>query len=67
MRLGTRVWGIGFSLVGPRPDFISWPCDADGAARVCRLPSLAGKTVNDATRIRGARPGPRVDENQRSD
>jgi serine/threonine-protein kinase len=74
MRLGTRVWGLGkfLVLVGALGltflIFFGLSMRIALRAREVEVPSLAGKTVNDATRIAAARGlGLRVDDNQRSD
>ena len=74
MRLGTRVWGIGkfFILVGALGltflVFFGLAMRIALRAREVEVPSLAGKTVNDATRIAAASGlAVRVDDNQRSD
>lgn len=74
MRLGTRVWGIGKFLVLAGAlgltflIFFGLGMRMALRAREVRVPSLAGTTVNDATRLL-AQLGLalRVDENQRSD
>ena len=74
MRLGTRVWGIGkfFILVGALGltflVFFGLAMRIALRAREVEVPALAGKTVNDATRIAAASGlAVRVDDNQRSD
>jgi serine/threonine-protein kinase len=74
MRLGTRVWGIGkfLLLVGALSltflIFFGLAMRMALRAREVEVPSLAGKTVNDATRMAAALGlGLRVEENQRSD
>ena len=74
MRLGTRVWGIGkfLVLVGALGltflVFFGLAMRIALRAREVEVPSLAGKTVNDATRIAAATGlAVRVDANQRSD
>ena len=74
MRLGTRVWGIGkfLLLVGALGltflIFFGLAMRMALRAREVEVPSLAGKTVNDATRMAAALGlGLRVEENQRSD
>jgi serine/threonine-protein kinase len=74
MRLGTRVWGIGkfLVLVGALGltflVFFGLAMRMTLRAREVEVPSLAGRTVNDATRIAVARGlGLRVDDNRRSD
>ena len=74
MRLGTRVWGIGkfLLLVGALSltflVFFGLAMRMTLRAREVEVPSLAGKTVTDATRIAAALGlGLRVDDNRRSD
>ena len=74
MRLGTRVWGIGklLVLVGALGltflVFFGLAMRIALRAREVEVPSLAGKTVNDATRIAAASGlAMRVDEIQRPD
>src|SRR3970282_206966 len=74
MRLGTRVWGIGklLVLVGALGltflVFFGLAMRMTLRAREVEVPSLAGRTVNHATRIALARGlGLRVDDNRRSD
>ena len=74
MRLGTRVWGIGkfLVLVGALGltflVFFGLAMRIALRAREVEVPSLAGKTVNDATRLAAALGlGLRVDDNRRSD
>ena len=74
MRLGTRVWGIGKFLVllGALGVtfliFFGLSMRMALRAREVEVPSLAGKTVNEATRIAAQTGlGLRVDDNQRSD
>jgi len=74
MRLGTRVWCIGkfLILVGALGltflIFFGLAMRIALRAREVEVPSLAGKTVNEATRMAAAVGlGLRVDDNQRSD
>ena len=74
MRLGTRVWGIGkfLLIVGALGltflIFFGLAMRTALRAREVEVPSFAGKTVNEATRMAAARGlGLRVDDNQRSD
>jgi serine/threonine-protein kinase len=74
MRLGTRVWGIGkfLLIVGALGltflIFFGLAMRIALRAREVEVPSLAGKTVNEATRMAAALGlGLRVDDNQRSD
>ena len=74
MRLGTRVWGIGkfLVLVGALGltflVFFGLAMRMTLRAREVEVPSLAGRTVTEATRIAAALGlGLRVDENRRSD
>jgi len=74
MRLGTRVWGIGkfLLLVGALSltflVFFGLAMRMTLRAREVEVPSLAGKTVAEATRIAAALGlGLRVDDNRRSD
>lgn len=74
MRLGTRVWGIGKFLVLAGAlgltflVFFGLAMRMTLRAREVEVPSLAGKTVNEATRIAAALGlGLRVDDNRRSD
>ena len=74
MRLGTRVWGIGkfLVLVGALGltflVFFGLAMRMTLRTREVEVPSLAGKTVNEATRIAAALGlGLRVDDNRRSD
>jgi len=74
MRLGTRVWGIGklLLLVGALSltflVFFGFAMRMTLRAREVEVPSLAGKTVNEATRIAVVLGlGLRVDDNRRSD
>src|SRR6185436_9774357 len=74
MRLGTRVWGIGkfLILVGALGltflVFFGVAMRVALRAREVEVPSLSGRTVNDATRMAAALGlGLRVDDNQRSD
>ena len=74
MRLGTRVWGIGkfLVLVGALGltflVFFGLAMRMTLRAREVEVPSLAGRTVTEATRITAALGlGLRVDENRRSD
>jgi len=74
MRLGTRVWGIGkfLILVGALGltflIFFGLAMRIALRAREVEVPSLAGKTVSDATLIAAALGlGVRVDDNHRSD
>ena len=74
MRLGTRVWGIGkvLLIVGALGltflIFFGLAMRIALRAREVEVPSLAGKTVNEATRLAAALGlGLRVDDNQRSD
>ena len=74
MRLGTRVWGIGkfLVLVGALGltflVFFGLAMRMTLRAREVEVPSLAGRTVNDATRIAVALGlGLKVDDNRRSD
>jgi len=74
MRLGTRVWGIGkfLILVGALGltflIFFGLAMRIALRAREVEVPSLAGKTVSDATLIAAAIGlGVRVDDNHRSD
>ena len=74
MRLGTRVWGIGklLLLVGALGltflIFFGLAMRIALRAREVEVPSLAGKTVNDATRtLASLGLGLRVDDNERSD
>ena len=74
MRLGTRVWGIGkfLLLVGALGltflVFFGVAMRIALRAREVEVPSLAGRTVSEATRIAAVLGlGLRVDDNQRSD
>ena len=74
MRLGTRVWGFGkfLVLVGALGltflVFFGLAMRMTLRAREVEVPSLAGRTVNDATRIAVALGlGLKVDDNRRSD
>jgi serine/threonine-protein kinase len=74
MRLGTRVWGIGKFLVLVGALGLTFLVFFGLAMRTAlragevEVPSLAGKTVNDATRIAAAMGlGLRVADNRRSD
>jgi beta-lactam-binding protein with PASTA domain len=74
MRLGTRVWGIGKFLVLAGAlgltflVFFGLAMRMTLRAREVEVPSLAGRTVADATRIAAAVGlGLRVDDNPRSD
>ena len=74
MRLGTRVWGIGkfLLLVGALSltflVFFGLAMRMTLRAREVEVPTLAGKTVNEATRIAAALGlGVRVDDKRRAD
>ena len=74
MRLGTRVWGIGkfLLLVGALGltflIFFGLAMRMTLRSREVEVPSLAGKTVNQATRMAAALGlGVKVDDNRRSD
>jgi eukaryotic-like serine/threonine-protein kinase len=74
MRLGTRVWGIGKLLVLAAAlgltflIFFGMSMRIALRAREVAVPTLTGKTVNDASRLLAALGlGLRVDDNERSD